>query len=127
MKKNPILLCVTLLLCCGWLTVAKPQTTPPSPSITVTVAPNSGTPAGTTYTFLRANGVCSSPTKFVRLATASSSLTFTDGLVQPGSIYCYWVLDSNDVPYGMIEYTAPVPATVTNLKGMSGVLTGTEN
>ena len=47
-------------------------------------------PAGTTYTVLRATGLCSGTPSFATLASGLTALTYTDSTVTPGN-YCYEV------------------------------------
>lgn len=73
---------VILLLICAAIGLA--QTTH---SVTLTLVDNLN-PAGTTYTFYRATGLCSGTPTFAKIATAVAVKTFQDTTVTPGN-YCY--------------------------------------
>ena len=47
-------------------------------------------PSGTTYTVLRATGLCSGTPSFATLASGITVLTYVDSTVTPGN-YCYQV------------------------------------
>jgi len=89
MKRNSLYArCLILLLAWAnifWVATAHAQTTTHKAVLTWQDTLN---PAGTTYTVLRATGLCSGTPSFATLASGLTALTYTDTTVTPGN-YCY--------------------------------------
>jgi hypothetical protein len=68
-------------------------------------------PTGTTYSVYKATGLCSGTPTFAKIATAVSSMTYTDSSVAPGN-YCYEVTATSGGVESAPSNTAgaPVPS-----------------
>jgi hypothetical protein len=81
--------------------------------ISVAVLPGAAPPA--TYTVFRALGSCSA-TSFSpiakNVAAPANGPLYKDSAVAGGLEYCYWVMDSNNVPTQMLDVSIPKDGTV---------------
>lgn len=106
---------LALFLCIGSVTQA--QTTHKA-TLTWTDSLN---PAGVTYTVLRSPGLCSGTPSFTVLASAVTTLTYTDTTVTPGN-YCYEVEASVGGVLSAPSNTALAPVPAFPPSGLSVVV-----